>query len=872
MKSSNRLIQLAIALACNAAAIAGDPQTTGGASQVSPSIRVTVAAQPIAAALNEFARQVGLHVIIDSEVAGRITSAPLEGIYTKEAALAKLLENTGLRYQYLDEQTIAVLKSTPMTQASSSLPREMAEWRLAQAAHSVETGSEAVSRTDAALEEVVVTSKITFTQNDAFGATKMGLAIKDTPFSVLPITRDLMDMASIKSIGDIYKLDPSAASNQRDGGWAGSFSRGFRVSQRVDGFRDPFADIVVNDLVSYERVEVLKGGVSTIYGEIASGGVVNYVSKLPEAAFGARFRAEGGEHNYQRLEGDVTGSLFGSERWSYRVIAMGQYDDTFRDYSRDDRVALVPSIMYRGESSSFVLRGRFQHLDASYSTSDAGVLQLDAPLPAGMNYLAALSNGLVGLRYPDVPRSRWAAPIGAGAKSDVLLVQAQHDYTLPSKWKIRTNIQYSNTEFDRATTTVAGPYDIDGNPVTNEAEVNYLQETGIVSAEVNLFGDVNLFGRAHTLFFGIDYAELGDARGSLAVVDSNVGAANTVLNIFDPDYEAARRLVTLSPEQLNAFTPSVTNTVYFGTTAQLILKPLDRLSILLGGRFSSDHSGSASSPIQSGREAALRAAEGLDTSGSRTVFQRFSKQGGITYALTPQINAYGSYAESFRTSTSHSFVEGNPTGKLISPPLAETYEIGLKGEFADRWAFSAALFDLTEDAVIPDLEHATFSLVVPGWKSKGAEVSLQGRFLRGLNVFGGLSYLDAKYTQSPNKDLRSAAAPKLGGTLYATYEILGGSLRGLGFGGGVVHKAGRKGGQSGLRVAATGEPFLFDYGDFTEVDLRLFYNRDRWGLYGVVTNLFDERYASTAGQLGNLNAVNFLNPGRQVRVGATFNF
>src|SRR5262245_26137924 len=78
-------------------------------------VKLTVTAQPIAAALNDFARQSGLHVVIDSDVARGITSSPVDGTFTAEDALVKLLANTGLQFEYLDATTVAILAKPART-------------------------------------------------------------------------------------------------------------------------------------------------------------------------------------------------------------------------------------------------------------------------------------------------------------------------------------------------------------------------------------------------------------------------------------------------------------------------------------------------------------------------------------------------------------------------------------------------------------------------------------------------------------------------------------------------------------------------------------------------------------------------------------
>ncbi|MBL8265269.1 TonB-dependent siderophore receptor [Steroidobacter sp.] len=868
MTTSTLSILSAVALTTSPLLLAGTAEAQmSSASQPAAKMAISIEMLPLTAALNKWAEQTGMMVMVPTEegVDALIASAVI-GEFTAEEALVRLLGNSGYTYQFVSARTVAVEKPSREKTTFRRSDTGTSSLRLAQA--------EAVNEeTDARnLEEVVVTSQIIFTQNDAFGATKMGLPIKDTPFSVLPITGDLIELATVRDLNDLEKLDPSGAANNRDGAAGDNRIRGFQTEKRIDGFRNPFFT-VGNDLAPFDRIEIIKGGVGTLYGQTNPGGVVNFVSKLPQSTFAARLKTEAGSNDYQRVEGDLTGPLLGSDKWSYRLLAATQNDDTYLDYSRDDRTTFAPSLMYRDENSTFVLRGRYQHQDVSYATSGAPTFTLDRPLPEGMAWEEALSTGVVGLKNVDVPRSRWLSPIGGGIESDVYLGQAQYEYNLPSGWKLRSNLQYAQVEIpDRRTVTLIGPFDVEGNALSFERGLNLKSLQRNVSGELNLFGDFNLLGRDHTLFLGVDYAQSSYFESALTNRGGNFGPEEAVLNLFNPDYEAAAQLITLTDAQRNTFRGGRTDNTYFGVTTQVILKPTDRVSVFLGGRFSTDAGGSAYAETLTNRSQALGMARKLETSDGRTVYDNFSKQIAVTYAPTGKLTVYASAGESFLPSFAWAYVEGNAEGDLIESLTTESYEVGVKGQLFGALEFTLAAFDMTQDVVTDDPEHPTFSLVSPGWNNRGVELTLQGRVTPSINLFAGLAFQDMTYDQAPDKGLRNGVeAPRLGLSLFGTYEILGGPLQGLGFGAGVVHKRGRETGvESGVTNPATGKPLLLDLGDFTEVDARIFYNAGQWGVYAAGTNLLDDNHMTTAS--GAIGSFAFQNPGRAFRFGATYDF
>ena len=828
-------------------------------------IEFNIASQPLEKALNEFAAQADARIVFyPKTVEGRVAPR-LVGAYSPRAALEKLLADSELVYHFRDERTIiidAAGKPTADAAAGNPLRLAQAEGQAAEggAAQQAADSEEAVPEVPE-VPEVTVVGHVDFVQNDAYGATKMGMPIKDTPFTVIAVTHDLMDMASISAAGDLYKLDPSGSPSHQDAGNGSSRIRGFDGIRRIDGFREAQQWNVELDLVSFDRIEIIKGGVSTLYGQNEPGGVVNYVSKLPEHDFAVRMRGEAGSHEYYRYEGDVTGPIGAGEGWSYRVLGAIQNDDTFKQFGRDDRVVVVPSLMYRNDRSSVVLRAHYERLKQSGSFGPA--LQLDAALPtqyAG-DWAAAVADGAVGLKLipGDVPRSRTAynAP-GLGWDRDILLLQAQLEHRFESGWTLRANVQDMDLSTEGTTISVYGPYDVTGQAM-GDMQFAQSQQFDGYSGEINLFGHVELLGREHLLFFGADYAR--QKRYAAFGYGSYFGYDVSRFNILNPVP------ITLDPESALYNDPVNYRNTYSGITVQAVLNPVDRLKVMLGGRYNSDRGGSANGPAAASIAEALQIAKSLEGYPQQST-HHFTRQFGAVYELTPRTNAYLAYSESFAPTSSVGYSSTDPAGTYLDPPQGTTYEAGVKGSFPNAWSYGVAAFEITQDIVITDPLHPAFEKLVGGRRNRGIELTLQGKLWPAVNVFAGASYQNSEYVAGPSDGFRSATAPRLGLTLYGTYEVLGGPWQGFGVGAGVVHKGDRKGSDVSynFRDPGTGRPYLFDYGSYTEVDARLFFNRDRWGVYAAATNLLDERYYEIgAGDL--LWVGQHVNPGRMLRVG-----
>ena len=182
------------------------------------------------------------------------------------------------------------------------------------------------------LEEVVV-SAIRFKSTEPITALKLPVSVKDTPQSVMAVTGDVIDFASIKTFQDVYKVDASGGTSHSLDSFPRNFYRGFlqqgNNAIRIDGFRMP-ADLQL-DLEPYERFEIVKGATSTLYGQNPIAGTLNAISKEPTASLGAEVGLELGSYDHYRATGDVHGPLTQSGNLQYRLVGAWMDEDSFLD-------------------------------------------------------------------------------------------------------------------------------------------------------------------------------------------------------------------------------------------------------------------------------------------------------------------------------------------------------------------------------------------------------------------------------------------------------------------------------------------------------------------------------------------------------------
>jgi iron complex outermembrane recepter protein len=255
------------------------------------SMTVDIDAQPLGEALNQLSSQTGLQIILHSRLARGLRSVRLVGEFTPQAALERLLADTGLRYEYLGPQAVAVVgpddraRETGM-KVSGSEGGDVAAVRVAQAdavgkSSEQESASTEEDKTADQLEEIVVTAQ------------KREQRLQDVPISLSVLSGRDLDRSTAQGVNEALSRVPGVAIRESTAGGNSMVTvRGvaaagpqFFGSNPVAFYLDsvPFALVksaIVPDASPYdlERVEVLRGPQGTLHGVAALNGVVRVLT------------------------------------------------------------------------------------------------------------------------------------------------------------------------------------------------------------------------------------------------------------------------------------------------------------------------------------------------------------------------------------------------------------------------------------------------------------------------------------------------------------------------------------------------------------------------------------------------------------------
>jgi iron complex outermembrane receptor protein len=528
-----------------------------------------------------------------------------------------------------------------------------------------------------------------------------------------------------------------------------------------------------------ERIEVLKGPPSVLYGQGNVGGMVNVVSKRPLDKPFNEVQVRIGNHNRLETDFDFSGPATPDGKFLYRLTGVVVDTDTQMDFVNEKEVYIAPALTWKPQAgTSLTLLGQYRK---------------DDTVPSPATYLPTPNHPVrpdLFVGEPDhdkFERNQWAAGY-------------LFEHRLDSIWQVRQNLRYTSIDVDYK--TVYGIGSSDGVNLNRVAF--WSDETADLFTVDNQAEAKFVTGNfKHTVLAGVDYQlNKYDARYG--------GGAAPSLNLSNPVYG-------LPFAEAAASTDAATTLSQTGLYLQEQAKIAERLIVTLGGRYDW-----AKTELDD-RRASNADADKTD--------EAFTWRGAVLYRDASGLAPYYSYSESF-------FPQGtiNPaTNTLFEPETGQQHEVGVKYEIPGiRSLFTLAGFDITRQNYLtydPGNEYAPNA--TGEIRSRGIEFEGAADPLPGLEVLATYTWIPTfEITKSSDPSeigSRSPMVPEHAASLWMHYQLQNGALRGLGFGGGVRY-IGDSAGYMGLVTAP----------DVTLLDAAIDYEIMDWRFAVNVTNLTDE--------------------------------
>lgn len=637
------------------------------------------------------------------------------------------------------------------------------------------------------------------------------VAVEDLPQSVQVISGDMLKQIGAVKLNDALDLAASVARQNTFGGlWDGFAIRGFAGDLNVpsgylvNGFNSGRGFGGLRDTSSVERIEILKGPGSALFGRSEPGGTVSITTKKPQ------FKSEGslgfalGSYDFKRIEGDYTTPL--SDSTAVRINGAFEDADSFRDTVHTKRTFASPSILSKLSKDTTVW------YELEYSKQE---LPFDRGVPA--------VNGVLGV----IPNSRYLGEPGDGPTTvEVLGHQVELQHSLGKNWVMLLGAAFRNTKLDGIGqnpefAAARNKFFTDGQTLARQRRfTNYESEDTVLRAELS--GGFKAGGVGHHILFGTDYEKFKLDRLQTRYRPPAFNATTTLatsnaVNIFNPVYGNA------PAANQNVFNDTENDKSYgIYLTDQMDLT--DALKFRAGVRYDS-----FKQSIEN-RLATLQPPKQDLTATSPSV--------GLTYKVTDALSFYTSFAKGFRPNTGFD-VNRQP----FAPEETKSGEVGMKFSLMDGdMSGGLAIYKMKKTNVITaDPVNAGQSIAIGGAESKGVEFDVGARLPGQITAMFSYSYTDAISTANVlDPDFGRVVAsgdpliniPKQNASLLLLKDI---DLAGhkLTFGGGAKYVS--------KVLGETGTKFFLP--GYTLLRLQATYEVTRsFSVTGEVTNLTDKVY------------------------------
>ena len=618
-------------------------------------------------------------------------------------------------------------------------------------------------------------------------ATRTDTSIHETPQSISVVTKDAVEDIGATRLQDAldYAGGVGRANNFGGQGLTTFTVRGFTTGEFYrNGFPINRGYPNMPDANTIERLEVLRGPATMLYGRGDPGGTVNIVTKKPQPEAFTTLQTSAGSWDRYRTAVDVNTPLDADGNVLSRVNLAVEDNHSFRDHIDSQRVFVAPSFSWQlNPDTSLLVESEFVRHN---STFDRGIV--------------APNN-----KWSGVSRSTFLGePNDGNIDNHNNLLQAALEHHLNDRWKLRLASHYKEGKL-WGFASENRPLNADGHTVNRRyRERDTHWHDSITQLELRGMFDIGSW--QHELLIGSEYENF---RKNERV--TTIAGSPYAIDIYRPNYGQPK------PNGARSGTDLFEHVESQALNLQDQIVFTDKLRGMLGARFEhfeqsiDDHSRNAT---------------------SRQRHDALTQRAGLLYQLTPEVGVFVNASTSFKPNNGL-----DAAGKSFDPEEGVGYEIGIKSElFDDRLSSTLAAFHIEKENVLA-LDPATDSSRAMGKaRSQGVDLQVTGQVTDAVRVIGAFAYIDAEVTQGDKvipTGSRILGVAKRSGSVLGVYEFQNGHLRGSDLGAAFTY-VGDRSGEAGSD---------FELPAYHTVDLLAHYKASENVTVGLnLNNLFDEKY------------------------------
>lgn len=648
-----------------------------------------------------------------------------------------------------------------------------------------------------------------------------------TPQSITVVTRELMESRQDKTLVDAVSGVAGVVAGERGNRGFDDFGiRGqvFGQEKYIDGLNTVRQGYVpAEEIYGAERIEVLKGPASLLYGNVRPGGMVNVVSKRPKREAFSELGATVGSYGYRQLTADLSRPLSDDARSAFRVVALTNDSDDVVDHVFFKTNYIAPSLrLALGDRTDLTLLTSYQ---------ERQWVRLQGLPPKGT--VLPNINGRVA-------RSFFAGESGFGNNEfsrTRVGYELQHRFN--EEWSLQQNFRWDDYVLKQRASAFLGSLDTNERTQSRTGSISN-DDYRTVALDTYVSGKVNTAVGQHNLTVGLDSSDKNGRLNSRSCTTANMGT----IDLFVPVYGRS----------INCTGALSDNTQDIQATG---LYARDRLS--LGGNLH------LSAGLRHDRVSARTLNNITNRVTSDSKDSATTGMLGLSWEVAKGVAPYASWANSFVPVSGTDF-----HGNSFKPETGQQLEAGVKFERdGRRQVASIAVYDLKRQNVTTnDPVNSGFSVQQGEHHSRGLEVELATELRSGWSTTAAYAYTDAIVSKSnASRRVNGVTRYEQGSTVtnvpqhsasaWGVYRIKTGALSGLGFGLGLRHMSER-----------TGYSYDFTIPGYTVFDAAIMYQGNGWRAALNVRNLTDKTLYG--GALSN--DVVTLGEVRQIRLNVAYEF
>ncbi len=632
-------------------------------------------------------------------------------------------------------------------------------------------------------------------------ATLTNMPMLDIPQVVNTVSDKVLEDQHATSLDEaLYNVSNVVQTNTLGGTQDAFVRRGFGANRDGSIMTNGLRTVLPRSFnAATERVEVLKGPASTLYGILDPGGLINVVTKRPETRFGGSISATSSSFGGGTGQIDVTGPIDGT-RLAYRLTGEYQDEDYWRNFGNERSTFIAPSLTWFGDDATVTVL--YSHRDYKTPFDRGTIFDLNTKQPVNVDR-----------------KTRFDEPFNVtDGQSD--LAQLNAEYRLNSQWTAKFDYSFSQDKYrDNQARVMA--YDAKTGNLTRRVDATQGSTQRMHSTRADLQGNVDIAGFYNEILTGVSYENYDLLRTDMMRC-KNVKD----FNIYHPTYGNLSKCTTVSAADSDQTLKQESYSAY----AQDALYLTDKWIAVAGLRY------------QYYTQYAGKGRPFNVNTDSRD--EQWTPKLGLVYKLTPSVSLFANYSQTFMPQSSIASYIGD-----LPPETSNAYEVGAKFDLFDGITANIALFDIHKRNVLynESVGGETIAKTAGRVRSQGVEVDLAGSLTENTNIIASYGYTDAKVLEDPDyagKPLPNV--PRHTGSLFLTYDIhnaIGGNTLTLGGGG---HGVSRRSATNGADYYLPGY-FVADA--FVAYKMKLQYPVT---LQVNVKNLFDKTYYTSSIATNNL--------------------